>query len=738
MKNLPKQVNESILKTNLNDMAHSLVRELAMACKKMSIYGAGHPVAAKALDKPYFYFGKIFYFKKYVNFNIQQGNLYLLNIRLKDSIFNGHIIQFMQLRDINALLFEQNMSLENLTVFVDQFVRRVSPRDPYYQLSRFLDEKEIKTIEVNSHRAFNLFENWKLYRGDVEGDFSIKRVCLDQLGDNLKKLVSFVDAKTDYLIDNYIDFYPDIVSYLLPEKISSLSSVGIRNVLSELAHEVNSLTDEEAKAVPFNLIMSIFRLITGHPERDRIVEQLDDSLREKIMAGGKFDDTDTETGKIRISSRNRIDSLLEEYFSIGAEGSDALEFSDAFLRLLKTGQQGKAIEVVCRLMDYMSNANPDFRQKALGILMAVTDQLNVELDRSVFESMVNDVVNRLATKQETYEYSELIWRLFDKCRLEERFDLMAKLTTTMAMRRQIEAGVTVYDSMTVKKAFENINQKQIIDQLIEAMIKGKHDKANDIKEVLVAVGSEDIALALSQIISHPIRQIRQQSLRILAELGKSSLRVFSRIIMDDTWFERDADRHELPDHKWYVVRNSIFVLGSLRDQEGLVPLRLRIADNDVRVRREIVTAFEKIGGEEAIDLLILMAEDPVREIRISAINAIGLIGNSETVPLLIDVAGRNPMDTPRIVTVLGKLGGSDARSYLSRLLTDPEMISNLAGGQISKDELRLAIIRALGKLGDDVSLNTLKTYQDSMTTTQKIFFKNSPVQKAISEILSKK
>lgn len=738
MKNLPKQVNESTVKTNLSDMAHSLVRELAMACKKMSIYGAGHPVAAKALDKPYFYFGKIFYFKKYVNLNIQQGNLYLLNIRLKDSIFNGHIIQFMQLRDINALLFEQNMSLENLTTFVDQFVRRVSPRDPYYQLSRFLDEKEIKTIEVNSHRAFNLFENWKLYRGDVEGDFSVKRFCLDQLGDNLKKLVSFVDAKTDYLIDNYIDFYPDIVSYLLPEKISSLSSVGIRNVLSELAHEVNTLADEEAKAVPFNLIMSIFRLITGHPERDRIVEQLDNSLREKIMAGGKFDDTDTETGKIRISSRNRIDGLLEEYFSSGAESSDALEFSDAFLRLLKTGQQGKAVEVVCRLMDYMSNANPDFRQKALGILMVVTDQLNVELDRSVFESMVNDVVNRLATRQETYEYSELIWRLFDKCRLEKRFDLMAKLTATMAMRRQIEAGVTVYDSMTVKKAFENINQKEIFNQLIETMIKGKHDTANDIKEVLVAIGSEDIALALSQIISHPIRQIRQQSLRILAELGKSSLRVFSRIIMDDTWFERDADRHELPDHKWYVVRNSIFVLGSLRDQEGLVPLRLRIADNDVRVRREIVTAFEKIGGEEAIDLLILMAEDPVREIRISAINAIGLIGNSETVPLLIDVAGRNPMDTPRIVTILGKLGGNDARSYLSRLISDPEMLSNLAGGQISKDELRLAIIRALGKLGDDVSLNTLKAYQDSMTTTQKIFFKNSPVQKAISEILFKK
>ncbi|MBN1211243.1 MAG: HEAT repeat domain-containing protein [candidate division Zixibacteria bacterium] len=738
MTNLSKPINEAILKTNLSDMAHSLVRELAMACKKVSIYGPGHPVSDKALDKPYFHFGKIFYFKRYINFNIQQGNLYLLNIRLKDTVFNGHIIQFMQLRDINALLFDRDMTRENLTAFVEQFVRRVSPRDPYYQLSRFLEEKGIDTIQVNSPHAFQLFENWKLYRGDVEGDFSVKKFCLDQLGEDIRILVSFVEADPDYLTEKFVDFHPEIITYLLPEKVAVIQSDKIRTILSELAERVNSEFEEGKKAAAFSMITSIFKLISGHPDRERIVEQLDGVIKQRIIDQGGLDEHQTETGKIRISSRNRIDGLLEEYFAPDSEGHDSEEFTDAFYRLLKTGQQGKASEVVCHLMDYMSNADPQYRQKALGILLNITEQLKADIDRSLFDSLVNDVVTRLATKRETYEYSEFIWQLFEKCRREERFDLMAKLTGNMAMRRQISKGVTIYDSMTVKKAFESINRKDIIDQLINTMIKGNHETANYIRDVLIAIGSEEIAFALSQIISHPIRQIRQQSLRILAELGKASLRVFSRIIMDDTWFDRDVDRHELPDNKWYVVRNSIFVLGSLRDEEGLVPLRLRIADNDVRVRREIVAALEKISGEEAIDLLILMAEDPVQEIRTSAINAIGIVGNQETTPLLIDIAKRNPADAPRIVAVLGKLGGRDAGTFLTRLLEDPEELSNITGGRISKDELRLAIIKALGKLGDDKSLSSIKNYQDNMSTTQKIFFKNSPVQKAITDILDRK
>jgi HEAT repeat protein len=258
-----------------------------------------------------------------------------------------------------------------------------------------------------------------------------------------------------------------------------------------------------------------------------------------------------------------------------------------------------------------------------------------------------------------------------------------------------------------------------------------------IRDILVAIGSEQTALALSSIISHPVRQVRQNALRVLAELGKAALKVFSRLIEDEKLFVRDADRHELPDAKWYVVRNSIFVLGSLGDPAGVTALRLRINDKDIRVRREIVAALEKIGGEDACDLLIMMADDSEAEINQSAVIAIGLIGKPEVAPLVYDLARRRPLLAPKAIYCLGKLGGDETKAILARLLVHDDELADLAAGQVGVEEIRLAVVKALGNIGDKESLDRLREFQQGLSRTQKLLFRNSSVNRALAEILAK-
>jgi HEAT repeat protein len=277
----------------------------------------------------------------------------------------------------------------------------------------------------------------------------------------------------------------------------------------------------------------------------------------------------------------------------------------------------------------------------------------------------------------------------------------------------------------------------VIEGLVEDMIRADFDTSQYLQDILIAIGSNEIALVLSENISHPMRRVRQQALRILAELGKATLRVFSDILMDDRWFERPEDRHELPDAKWYVLRNSIFVLGLLKDEGGIAPLRLRMTDPDVRIRREIVSALEKIGGEEAVDLLVLMAEDADREIREKAIIAVGVIGITDSAPLLIDVAKRNPSESIRVANALGKLGGHEARAFLTSILESEDRLVELSGGLVSKDDLRVAIIKALGNIGDQASIDSIRKFKDHLSTAQKIFFKQSSVQKTIADVLSR-
>ncbi|MCX6834128.1 MAG: HEAT repeat domain-containing protein, partial [candidate division Zixibacteria bacterium] len=397
----------------------------------------------------------------------------------------------------------------------------------------------------------------------------------------------------------------------------------------------------------------------------------------------------------------------------------------------------KATEVMSRLLDLMSAPDPDCRQRALNLLGLATTELGRAADTIILDEVTADTICRLQSGSETYEYSEFLWQLFVACQDTRRYDLAARLTGSMAARRTVNGNVTVYDSMAIKKGFENIGRRTTIDALVCELTAASGETAAHLKDILVAIGSEEIAVALSQIISHPQRSVRQLTLKILAELGKSSLRVFSRILKDDAMFARDHTRHELPDEKWYVVRNSIFVLGSLRDSEGVAPLRARIDDKDVRVRREIVTALEKIGGEEVIDCLTLMAEDPIVEVRETAVVAIGLIGKSDTAPLLIDIARKDPRNSLKAVAALGKLGGPESREFLGKLLNDPEATSELSRGVVSKDDLRIAAVKALGQIGDSDAIEHVRKFRDSQSATQKLLFKNSAVNKAVAEIMSR-
>ena len=729
-------IRESTLSVNLNDEAHSLVRELAMACRKMSIYGSGHPLAGKAVEKPFLILEYIFRYKSYINLNVLKGQLHLLNIRLKDSPFNGQILQFLQLLDVNAALFERSVTVQDFTFFIESLVRREMHYDPGFSLATYLNEYGVDCIQVNSEMAFALFENRRQYRGDVAGDFTVRRLALDQLGDDPIRLARLRNANAPTLLEYGIDFDPAIIRYLLPEKAAGLSATRLHQLLTELADQIKTgeLGPQRTQQATYDY-MALFQLVETHPERDRIVANLDDQRAGDQVSGAE---PLTGTGTIKIETSARIDQLVETVFTSSSPDYQCDDFADTFLRLLKTGQQPKANDVIGRLIEYMGVAEPGLRQKALNLLAAAMVQLRQVGDTEVLGGVVDQTVEQIQAKVETYEYSEFLWLLFDTCHAHRLHQQMARLTQAMAARRTITDNVTIYDSMAVKKGFENISRPATVGRLVEEITRANQERARHLKEIMAAIGTEEIALGLSNIISHPLRNVRQLVLKILAELGKSSLKVFSEIIFDDTMFERPEDRFELPDEQWYVVRNSIFVLGSLRDPQGVSPLRARISDPDVRVRREIVSALEKIGGEEAVDCLTLMSEDPVKEIREAAIITIGLIGSADTAPLLIDIARRNPLESIKAVTALGKVGGDDARRFLGRLLEQPDELAHLAAGKISRDDLRIAIVKALGQIGDQDAIAQVRKFRDSQSAASKLLFKSSPVNKAISDVLARR
>ncbi len=738
MKSTLGKVTDHSLNTDINELAHSLVREFAMASKKAGIYGTGHPLSFKALDKPFHVIETIFRFKRFININVRKNSLYVLNIKVKETVFSDQLLHYLQLLDISSMTFESGLDFKDFAHLVELLVQRKSHYDSGFSLATALKEKGIKEAGINSEFGLELFENKRQYRGEFDGDFSVKRFVLDVLGTDFARLGQIYKCEPDKLQSFGIDYTADLVRYLIPDRVASLKALDIREQLSKLVAPLkDGNASESERALATELYMSAMRLVEFHPDKEIILEGLDDapSSDEKSHSGSGPEEA---AGAIKTASRSRIDGYMDELF-VGEGGSFSLvDYAEAFNRLLTTGQREKAFEVAQRLLDLLGSPDPDFRQKSLSLLLTVVESLGSGQDSSVIKLMVDETARRINEQTETFEYSEFVWKLFSKCFAKSSYENLVVLTEAIASRRHIEEDSVIFDSIAIEKAHESINRQSVIDSLVAELVELDRDKLPHIRAILVAIGSEEVGFALASIISHPIRNVRQQSLKILAELGKASLKVCSRILNNDSFFERDSGRHELPDAKWYVVRNAMFVLGLLKDLDGVVPLRLRLSDNDVRVRREIVSSLEKIGGEDSVDCLVFMAEDVDREIREAAISAIGVIADSDASPLLIDLLKHTKTDAIRIVSTLGKLGGDEARYFLVQLVEDDQLFSDLADGRVTRDDLKAVVVRAIGAIGEPEDIECLKNYQSNQSATQKIFFKNSAANKAIAAVLSQK
>ncbi|MFQ5498555.1 MAG: HEAT repeat domain-containing protein [Candidatus Zixiibacteriota bacterium] len=732
MKTIAKPINESTIQTCLNDLAHTLVQELAVAWKKTSIYGPSHPLASRALGRPFLTLDKLFRIKRFVNINVQQGQLFVLNIRLRESMFNRQVIQYMQVSDVHSLLFEQHMSIADFTKFVEGFVIRSMHTGSDNPLAAHLRRQKINTIEANSETSLRQFETHPQYRGDIDGDFSVRRFGLEQMPTDPTELASFF-SDPDVAWETYAaDFSKEVFAYLLPEKIAMLSPSALVAALKKLSERMES-GDESAAAAQASFAQ-LARLIDSHPDHAAIVQSLDD-LHIGDSTASDFPSLLTIRPEAGYKS---IEGIMRDLFETPDGSYDSSAFTEVFGRVLKTAQAEKAQAVIIQLLEHLASTETDRRMTALTLLLHAIDLLDMDSDQHVLKFTINQAIAVVGERRESFEYSEILWRLAEKSLAHSRFDLVATITGGLVKRREMRGDVRIYNSVAVKKVFDSIDRPQVIESLVKEMVQAGQKYSRDIRNVLIDVGSEEVALALSTVIAHPSRSVRQQTLKILSELGRPACTVFSSILMDDAMFDREEGRHELPDSQWFVLRNSIFVLGSLGDQEGIAALRLRLSDSDVRIRREVVCALEKIKGEDACDLLLMMAGDPVPEIGEKALIAAGLIGHADMAPAFIDVATNIPGQAGHAMTALGKIGGEQAIDFLARVLKDDDLLGSMASSGLSRDSLRMSAVRALGAIGTEDAVARVGEFDQATSATRKIFFKGSPLTKAVSDIIDRR
>jgi HEAT repeat protein len=727
---------EKDLDVNLSEVAHETIRELYTAARKTAIYSVSHPLTQKAIGRPFLLMEKSFRYKRYFSLHLNGSELFVNNIRIRRSIFSEQITEYMRTLDIEDLVFESGITANELGMFLERFVKKISNSAPGNLMAEYLAKHKINAIKVNGEIGNIFYEKGQKFYGDTPGDFSVRTIVGKIIGNDFARIADMLFS-AEIPINHFLlrfghDYYPQLIRYLIPEKISAITPERLAEILA------GQIKDGLSSAEKTPALQGLMNALNYHPEREEILRQADSILTTQNITREQYGDFLPTTSAIKLESAEKIDNFIQNALYGGSPQYDMADFLEQFGRLLRTGQVGKANSVVGILIENLGGNDLDLRRKSLLLLdLALVSYRSIG-GTDLVEYIIAKIDDYVSSGKETFEFSDLIWNVAQITLAEKRYDQLAHLCQILCKKCSRFEGLLAYDSLAVKKAIAEMNRREIINQLVWELLEGQNASFPHLKTILTTIGSEEVAFELSTIISHESRQIRQSALKILSELGKASLNVFAAIMEDNNNFEREEGRRELPDARWYIIRNSIFVLGSLRDPEGCRALRSRISDDDIRVRKAIISALEKIAGEQAADLLLIMADDTDREIRELSIIALGLIGQAELTPALIDIAFKHPSEIIGIIATIGKLGGHEAKQFLAGLLNDGDIQSRFTSNRSSRDELKLASIKALGKIGDQEALAKIKEFSESLSVSQKIFFGASKLGKAADDILDRK
>ena len=156
----------------------------------------------------------------------------------------------------------------------------------------------------------------------------------------------------------------------------------------------------------------------------------------------------------------------------------------------------------------------------------------------------------------------------------------------------------------------------------------------------------------------------------------------------------------LGDERWYVVRNAVAILGELRAQTVVAHFHPLLGHLDVRVRREAIRALTRIGGNDAVEILLQIAQKGDPDLRPHALLSLGAMKNPAAVPTLVRIV-EQPDPWVKMVEIkkeairaLGEIGSAEAIPALRAILKRRKFWRRALF-----DELRAVAALSLGDIG---------------------------------------
>ncbi|MBI4690620.1 MAG: HEAT repeat domain-containing protein [Nitrospirae bacterium] len=249
-----------------------------------------------------------------------------------------------------------------------------------------------------------------------------------------------------------------------------------------------------------------------------------------------------------------------------------------------------------------------------------------------------------------------------------------------------------------KKSIESIIDKAGSEKALRELLKGKYDP-EVVRGYLLSLSKSAIRPLLNILGDQEDRRVRRLICNMLAVIGKQDIK---------------AVAEGLKEKRWYLVRNTLFILGMMKEPSAIKYIEESVRHPELRVRREAIKILETAGTPDVKNSLIVCLKDADQAIRISAIKALRRLKGSIGFEVIKEIVlGEDFKEKPfsekkELLETLAELNKNEAFPILAGFLRRKGLFK-----KIKNKELAACAAYGLGIIGTEDAMALMEHEKDS-------------------------
>lgn len=202
-------------------------------------------------------------------------------------------------------------------------------------------------------------------------------------------------------------------------------------------------------------------------------------------------------------------------------------------------------------------------------------------------------------------------------------------------------------------------ESDCVDRLTEIINRQDGGDSSSIEIYLEALGWESLTNIVAMLGKLVTKDARLAVCEFLASHGRGHVNIIGSGIRDT---------------KWYVVRNSVMILGKIGTDEILTYLKAAAQHSHKAVRIEIISALSRVASDEAGDILCTFLDDKDPDIRRRCLRQLEKRGGRKPFESLRETVDSDDFGNYALeeqewyLIALSRLGGEEVVDYLASII----------------------------------------------------------------------